>query len=117
MGHVAVRFGDERNIVFEDWFLPRYGKQRHIEASVDNFSTLPLLLVGTLRVATLHRRLAEDFARHLPVRLIKAPFAMPPLIEVMCWPRYLDHDPAHAWFRAALQSCAGPPAARSPRRR
>ena len=105
-GHVAVRFGDERNIVFEDWFLPRYGRQRRIEASVDNFSTLPLLLVDTLRVATLHRRLAEDFARHLPVRLIKAPFDMPSLIEVMCWPRYLDRDPAHIWFRETLQSSA-----------
>lgn len=107
LGHVAVRFGDDRNIVFEDWFLPRHGKQRRIEASVDNFSTLPLLLIGTNRIATLHRRLAEYFAAYQPVRLLKAPFKMPPLVEVMCWPRHLDHDPAHRWFRETLLAQTG----------
>ena len=107
-GHVAVRFGDERSITFEDWFLPRYGQQRRIEASVDNFSTLPLLMIGTHRVATLHCRLARYFARHLPLRVIDAPFAMPALAEVMAWPRYLDQDPAHLWLRGALlKSAAG----------
>jgi LysR family nod box-dependent transcriptional activator len=110
MGHVAVRFGDERSITFEEWFLPRYGKQRSVEASVDNFSTLPLLVVGTQRIATLHRRLAEYFARHLPLRLITAPFDMPPLVEVMCWPRYVEHDPAHQWFRELLLATASPAA-------
>ena len=102
LGHVAVRFGDERSITFEDWFLPRYGQQRRIEASVDNFSTLPLLVVGTDRVATLHRRLAWHFAQYLPLRVIDAPFDMPPLQEVMAWPRHLDHDPAHLWIRQTL---------------
>ncbi len=106
MGHVAVRFGDERSLTFEEWFLPRHGKQRRVEASVDNFSTLPLLVVGTNRIATLHRRLAEHFAEALPVRLIKPPFEMPALVEVVCWPRYLDHDPAHQWFRDTLLACA-----------
>ena len=34
MGHVAVRFGDDRSITFEEWFLPRYGKQRRVDVSV-----------------------------------------------------------------------------------
>jgi LysR family nod box-dependent transcriptional activator len=106
MGHVAVRFGDERSITFEEWFLPRYGKQRRVEVSVDNFSTLPLLVVGTQRIATLHRRLALHFASHLPLRLIEPPFEMPRLAETMCWPRYLDNDPAHVWFRRVLMECA-----------
>ena len=104
MGHVSVRFGDARSVVFEEWFLPRYGKQRKVEISVDNFSTLPLLVIGTQRIATVHRRLAETFARHLPLRLLKPPFAMPPLVEMMCWPKHLDHDPAHLWFRGALRA-------------
>jgi DNA-binding transcriptional LysR family regulator len=106
LGHVAVRFGDERSITFEDWFLPRHGRQRRIESSVDNFSTLPLLLIGTTRVATLHRRLAQHFARYLPLLLIDAPFEMPALAEVMAWPRHLDHDPAHLWLREMLASSA-----------
>jgi LysR family transcriptional regulator, nod-box dependent transcriptional activator len=110
MGHIAVRFGDERSITFEEWFLPRYGKQRRVEVSVDNFSTLPLLVVGTQRIATLHRRLAVHFARYLPLRLIAPPFEMPALEETMCWPRYQDQDPAHRWFREVLLDCAEPAA-------
>ena len=71
---------------------------------------VPLLVVGTQRIATLHRRLAEYFARHLPLRLITAPFDMPPLVEVMCWPRYVEHDPAHQWFRELLLATASPAA-------
>lgn len=114
LGHVAVRFGDERSIAFEDWFLPRDGQQRRIESSVDNFSTLPLLLIGTERVATLHSRLAHHFARHLPLRVIDPPFAMPALAEVMAWPRHLERDPAHLWLRETLAICAaGLPEVRS----
>ena len=104
LGHVAVRFGDDRSIAFEEWFLPRFGQQRRIETSVDNFSTLPLLVIGTSRVATLHRRLAEHFARHLPLRLIDPPFDMPPVVEVMAWPRHLEHDLAHMWLRDVLEA-------------
>ncbi len=106
LGHVAVRFGDERSITFEEWFLPRHGKQRRVESSVDNFSTVPLLVVGTNRIATVHRRLAEHFARHLPLRVLDAPFDMPALVEVMAWPRYLDRDPAHVWVRGVVEGCA-----------
>lgn len=108
MGHVAVRFGDARAVTFEGWFLPRYGKQRRIEIGVDNFSTLPLLVIGTNRIATIHRRMAEHFARHLPVRLIPPPFEIPTLVAMMCWPPHLDRDPAHQWFRSMLLACANP---------
>jgi len=111
MGHVAVRFGDDRSLTFEEWFLPRYGKQRRVEVTVDNFSTLPLLVVGTQRIATLHRRLAMHFARYLPLTLVEPPFEMPALAEMMCWPRYQDQDPAHRWFRQVLSDCAQSPAA------
>jgi LysR family transcriptional regulator, nod-box dependent transcriptional activator len=106
MGHIATRYGDERSVTFEEWFLPRYGRQRRVESSVDNFSTMLLLVVGTSRVATLHKRMAEHFVGHLPLRLIALPFEMPPLVEVMSWPRYLDHDPAHQWLRETLGACA-----------
>jgi LysR family transcriptional regulator, nod-box dependent transcriptional activator len=108
MGHVAVRFGDARAVTFEGWFLPRYGKQRRIEIGVDNFSTLPLLIIGTNRIATIHRRMAEHFARYLPVRLIPPPFEIPTLVAMMCWPPHRDKDPAHQWFRSMLIESANP---------
>lgn len=105
-GHVAVRFGDDRSITFEEWFMPRYRKPRRIDVSVDNFTTVPLLVVGTQRIATVHRRLAVHFAAQLPLRLIEAPFDMPSLVETMLWPRHLEHDPAHAWLRQRLAEFA-----------
>lgn len=100
LGHVVVRLGDDsRAVMFEEWFQPRYGRQRRIECSVDNFSTLALLVVGTQRVATLHRRLAEYAVRHLPLRLLEAPVDVPPLVETMAWPRHMQNDPAHEWLR------------------
>ena len=105
LGHVAVHFGDEHSLSFEEWFLPRSGQQRRIELVVDNFSILPQVLIGTNRVATLHRRQAEHFTRHLPVRLVDTPFDMPPLIEVVAWPSHLEHDPAHVWLRDIVNEC------------
>ncbi len=107
LGHVALRLGDELSVSFEEQFLPRSGQSRRIECSIDNFSTLPLLVIGTQRVVTLHRRLAEHFARHLPLRVIDAPFDMPAVNEMMAWPRYVDHDPAHVWLREQFLACAG----------
>lgn len=102
MGHVAVRFGDERSVSFEEWFLPRFGQQRRVECSVDNFSTLPLLILGTSRVVTLHRRLGEHFAQTLPLRLLDPPFDMPPVVERLVWPKHLENDPAHRWLREQI---------------
>jgi DNA-binding transcriptional LysR family regulator len=107
LGHVVVRLGDDaRAVMFEEWFQPRYGRQRRIECSVDNFSTLALLVVGTQRVATLHRRLAEYAVRHLPLRLLEAPVDVPPLVETMAWPRHMQNDPAHAWLREQVRRVA-----------
>jgi DNA-binding transcriptional LysR family regulator len=105
--HVTVRFGDERSVSFEEWFLPRYGQQRRVSCSVDSFSSLPLLLLGTERVATVHRRLAMHSARVLPLKLLELPFEIPPLQEVLAWPRHLQADPAHTWLREQIRSCAG----------
>ena len=102
MGHASVRFSDDRSIMFEDWFLPRFGKERKVEVTVDNFGTLPLLVLGTNRIATMHRKHAEFVAKLLPLRIVKTPFNMPPIVEMMCWPKYLDHDPAHQWLRGVL---------------
>lgn len=105
-GHVAVRFGDPRSFTFEDWFLPRFGQRRRVEATVDNFSTLGCLIVGTQRIATMHRRMAQHFAEYLPVVVRDAPMEMPRLVETMLWPRYLDQDPAHFWLRSRVAEIA-----------
>lgn len=105
-GHVSIRFGNESSLAFEEWFLPRYGRQRRVECTVDQYSVTPLLVMGTERIVTMHRRMAAKMAERFPVTLFPVPFEMQPLIEVMVWPRYLDEDPAHSWLRAAIETAA-----------
>jgi LysR family transcriptional regulator, nod-box dependent transcriptional activator len=110
-GHVAMRLGNEASIAFEEWFLPRYGRQRRVECTVDLFSAAVRMVIGTQRIVTMHRRIAEEMARIFPIKLFDAPFEMHPLSETMVWPRYLHDDLAHAWLRnnilEAAESIAG----------
>ncbi|MDQ0455666.1 LysR family transcriptional regulator [Rhizobium paknamense] len=102
LGHVAVRFGEDSSIAFEDWFLPRYGQQRRVECTVEYFGAVPHLLLGTRRLATLHRSVANRIAGQFPLKVFDAPFTMQPLKEVIVWPKYLDSDPCHQWLRSEI---------------
>jgi len=105
LGHVVTRVGaQQRPPTVDQWFFEKYGHQRRIEVIAMNFTTAPLLLVGTQRIATMHRRLAEVFARQLPLRILPTPVPMPRLIEVMQWHRYRDADPGRVWLCHALKA-------------
>jgi LysR family transcriptional regulator, nod-box dependent transcriptional activator len=106
LGHIAVRFGEGRGTDFDDLFLPKEARNRRVESSVDNFATLPSLLMGTQRVATLHRRMAEHFARYMPLRVLPAPFSVAPVVESLAWAKHLEFDSAHAWLRNVIIECA-----------
>ena len=105
-GHVALRLGEELSLAFETWLLPRSGARRRIECSVDHFAALPALVVGTDRVATLHRRIAERYASQYPLRLLEPTFDMPRTNEAMAWPHHFDDDPAHQWLRDRVLAAA-----------
>ena len=117
LGHVAVRFGKQRSRSLEDWFVSRSGYTRKVELITMDFNLMPQLLVGTSRVATMQRRLAEHYAQHLPLRILEPPIEMPLLMEKLAWHSYRDQDPGHQWFRGILREavaemCAPPPAVR-----
>lgn len=104
--HVATRFGDQRVASFESWFLSTHGVARNVVVTASTFNALPLLVVGTQRIATMHTRLAQMYARMLPVRLIAPPIEIPPLKLVMQWNRHNDQDAAHTWLRQQLKAIA-----------
>jgi len=105
--HVAAQFGEQRVASFESWFLGTHGMSRQVVASASAFNALPLLVVGTQRIATMHTRLARMYARMLPVKLLAPPFEIPPLTLVMQWNRHHDLDAAHLWLRERLVEVAG----------
>ncbi|MES2260983.1 MAG: LysR family transcriptional regulator [Pseudomonadota bacterium] len=104
LGHVSTMFGTNgQTPSFEEWFLKSSGLSRRIEVSTSNFNTLPQLVIGTNRIATMHTRLAKMFANYFPLRLLEPPMQTPILIEKMQWHRFLENDASHIWLRSVLR--------------
>ena len=101
-GHVVPRFGDGRMPSFDTWLAESRGLVRREEVVAYNLSSLAELVVGTDRIATMHRRLAERAARQWPLRIVKPPFEIPPLIEYAQWTRARSDDAGLKWL---VQRC------------
>ncbi len=106
MGHVSMVFDHGRNPSFEEWFLKNFGYARRIEIIVPAFTLIPAMIVGTNRIATLHTRLAQLYAKYLPLRLVQFPIEIPKLAEAMQWHKYQDLDPGCIWLRGILKETA-----------
>lgn len=102
MGHVSVGFGRSRHMSIEEWFMNQYGFNRRLEVITNDFNTLPQLVVGTQRIATMHQRLARLYAEYLPLRILQPPVKIPVMREYMLWHRSVDGDPMHRWLRERI---------------
>jgi DNA-binding transcriptional LysR family regulator len=107
LGHVTARFGKARVPAFEDWFVRRQKQQRRIEVVAPTFLSLPGLIVGTERIATMHRRMAEVFVRSLPLVMREIPFSIPPVRETIQWNIANNNDRALRWLVERLLAAAG----------
>lgn len=107
LGHVSTQFGMQRQAPsFEEWFMQSAGMARRIEVTSNNFSGIPHFVIGTHRIATMHTRLAKLYAQYFPLRLLRPPLAVPPVVERMQWHKIFDKDAAHLWLRGLLQQVA-----------
>lgn len=107
LGHVTARFGKARVPAFEDWFVRRQKQQRRIEVVAPSFLSLPGLIVGTRRIATMHRRMAERVVRNMPLVLREIPFDIPPIRETIQWNLANNNDRALRWVVERLLAAAG----------
>jgi hypothetical protein len=71
--------------VQDEWFLTTLGVTRRIEVLAMIFNSVPQHIVGTKRVAMIHRRLAEHYARYLTFRILAPCYALPQLTEAVQW--------------------------------
>jgi DNA-binding transcriptional LysR family regulator len=118
MGHIVVRFGKHQELTtFDEWFMERLGHERRVEVVTTAFNLVPQLLVGTHRIATLHRRLAMFYKRYLPLKLIKPPFEIGIFQESMQWHKSRDRDPGTLWLRSLLRSAVPQVQTQEPRPR
>jgi LysR family transcriptional regulator, nod-box dependent transcriptional activator len=98
LGHVTSRFGKARIPAFDDWFMRRQKQQRRIEIVAPSFLSIPGLVVGSMRIATIHRRLAVRIADQVPIIVRELPLSMPPIREGAQWHLSNNNDAAIRWF-------------------
>jgi LysR family transcriptional regulator, nod-box dependent transcriptional activator len=111
LGHVTARFGKQSMPAFEDWFIRRQKQQRKIDVIAPSFLSIPGLVIGSKRIATIHRRHAARIADYLPIVVREAPMPFPPIREGIQWHLSNNNDPAIRWFveRVAMAAAEGSP--------
>jgi len=97
MGHITSRFGKSRIPAFEDAFLRRQKQSRRIEAVAPTFLSVPGLVIGSQRIATIHRRLARRMAEVYPIVIRELPFDVPPIREALQWHITNNNDAGLRW--------------------
>lgn len=107
LGHVTARFGKARVPAFEDAFMRRMKQNRRVEVVAPSFLSLSGLVVGTNRIATVHRRMGEQMARQAPLALRELPFYVPPIREAVQWHITNNNDAAIRWVVERIVMAAG----------
>jgi len=104
--HVVMQPAGGRADAFEGWFLKRYGITRRVAVQTYSFITLPALLVGTDRVATVHERVARRLVGVWPLEIQPTPLAIDPMEQAMQWHKFRTNDPGLAWLRGLVADAA-----------
>jgi DNA-binding transcriptional LysR family regulator len=104
MGHVVTRLGSQRPPTIDAWFFQRFGHERRVDVIATTFGSVPHMLVGTHRLAIMHRRLACVYRDMMPLKILPVPVEMPRLVELLQWHKYRDRDPARVWMTQVLIS-------------
>jgi len=99
-GHVAGSYSvsSKRAPAFDSWFLERYGVKRRVEVSAPTLAALPQMLIGTNRIATVHKRIAQHAEKTLPIRLWNPPIEIPTMVQTLQWHKHRTSDPALQWL-------------------
>ncbi|WP_437883916.1 LysR family transcriptional regulator [Pseudomonas sp. LRF_L74] len=106
MKHVLVRWGERRVPTVDEWFLHKFDVERRFDVITNTFNSVPSYLIGTERLATMHRRLAERWVTYLPLKLLPLPWSAPRLTIGMQWNKYQEHDPGLTWLRSLIVETA-----------
>lgn len=83
----------------ESLMLAKSGVERIIDVRTFSLSTLPHLLTGTDRIATVQRRLAELVAPQADLVIHPMPVEMPKISQMLQSHVYRERDPAISWLR------------------
>jgi LysR family nod box-dependent transcriptional activator len=106
-GHVAVSMGPNRVTSFGDRQIEQIFPDRRVEAVASSFTVLPWLLVGTRRLALMHRRLAVLLAKSMPIAFAPLPFPFPMMREMLQYHRTRSADEGLRWLISEIRRATG----------
>lgn len=101
MDHILVAPREREGGVVDE-VLAQKGLARRVALQVSTFLIVPYALVGTERIATVPRRMAEEFVRLHPLRILKPPLPIPGVVICQGWHEIHRHDPGHHWLRQVV---------------
>ena len=103
--HVQPGFGMERTYLAEA-VAGAAGQRFEVAEVLPSFALALEALVGTDYVAVVPSVMARLCAQRLPLRLARCPLELPPLVEVLQWPRHRELDPLVQWVRLRILESA-----------
>ena len=91
---------------FIDGCLAEQGLRRRVQMAVPYFGLVPYVLMRTDMVFTTGRQFAQHYAKHLPIVVLDAPIAFPPMRFYQLWHRRTHKAPDAIWLRRCITEVA-----------
>ncbi|MFZ9297156.1 MAG: LysR family transcriptional regulator [Hylemonella sp.] len=89
-----------------DEAVERKGHRLSAPFLVQNYQTIPDMLLGTDLIATVPKMLAREYQARYPIRILEPPIRLPIIRYAAYWHERNQHDAGHRWFRSRLMSAA-----------
>jgi DNA-binding transcriptional LysR family regulator len=89
-----------------DTELAKRGLQRTVGLRISHFLMVPGIIAVTDMVAAVSRRVAEEAARRLPLRILPPPLPLPRGTVRQVWHERTESSAAHAWLRGTVEAIA-----------
>lgn len=106
LAHASVSFGPDQPSAIPDVEYAKAGFKRNVTVFVPTFSALVEAVIGTQRLATIQRRLADKFAKIYPITIASTPFELPRIAETVQWHAIDDRNQGTQWLISEIADTA-----------
>lgn len=105
--HVTVELGRIRRGSYVESFFSRMDRKRRVAFSVSSFMSALEVVAGTSMITVTHRSLAKLYTDRFNLKIVRLPFDLPPMKQmIVCHEARLD-DPGVQWLRQCIGAVVG----------
>lgn len=103
--HILVSLQDDFRGI-GDLILEQQQQSRRVVWSTPHFMAVPFMLANSDCVALLPKRMAEQCAKAMGLKLVPPPINVTGFIVTMVWHQRYNNRPQHQWLRGQLRAAA-----------